>query len=371
MLVCMNLPPDMRYKRRNVLFVGFVPGPNNPKDLDSFLFPLVQELLQLEKGLFNPQKTHQLAMALIIWIGVTVYNCHRKAEFILRAHICLVTGDMPGRAKLQCFKGNRASRYCSYCMAMAVHNGHSSYCPFMMPVDMRANATPRQDYNRLFLPLRSDEETREIARKVVDLGSSKLAVQYGVTKVAIISNLRSVDMIRSFPPDAMHLFWENIIPTLVRHWRGNFTTIPTMRESRLGGQDRGGRFVPHDEDHPMQDHGITAGAQEVPVDNEDSDESETRRSPPTKKRKSNAGGSHTIAGTSTRSSPEFIATEDPWNIHPAVWDRIGTDMQTSHATLPAQFGEAPRDFWQHCHHMKASEWKNLALIFLPIYLKDK
>ena len=121
----------------------------------------------------------------------------------------------------------------------------------------------------------------------------------------------------------------------------------------------------------MQDHGITAGTQEVPVDNEDSDESETRTSPLTKKRKSNAGGSHTIAGTSTRSSPIFIATEDPWNIHPAVWDRIGTDMQASHATLPAQFGEAPRDFWQQCHHMKASEWKNLALIFLPIYLKDK
>src|SRR5258705_5070920 len=120
-------------------------------------------------------------------------------------------------------------------MAMAVHNGRSSYCPFMMPVDI-GNATPRQDYNRLFLPLRSDEETRESARKIVGLGSSKLAVQYGITKVAIISNLRSVDMIRSFPPDAMHLFWE-IIPALVRHWRGNFTTIPTMSESR-GGQDR-------------------------------------------------------------------------------------------------------------------------------------
>lgn len=31
-----------------MLLVGFIPGPNNPKDLDSFLFPLVQELQQLE-----------------------------------------------------------------------------------------------------------------------------------------------------------------------------------------------------------------------------------------------------------------------------------------------------------------------------------
>jgi hypothetical protein len=50
MLLCLNLPPEVRFKRRNVLFVGFIPGPANPKDMDSFLFPLVQELRQLEKG---------------------------------------------------------------------------------------------------------------------------------------------------------------------------------------------------------------------------------------------------------------------------------------------------------------------------------
>jgi hypothetical protein len=50
MLLCLNLPPEVRFKRRNVLFVGFIPGPANPKDMYSFLFPLLQELRQLEKG---------------------------------------------------------------------------------------------------------------------------------------------------------------------------------------------------------------------------------------------------------------------------------------------------------------------------------
>jgi len=40
-LVCLNLPPEERFKRRNILVVGFTPGPNNPKDMDSYLWPLV------------------------------------------------------------------------------------------------------------------------------------------------------------------------------------------------------------------------------------------------------------------------------------------------------------------------------------------
>lgn len=33
-----------------MLMVEFTPGPNNPKDLDSFLWPLVEEFMELEKG---------------------------------------------------------------------------------------------------------------------------------------------------------------------------------------------------------------------------------------------------------------------------------------------------------------------------------
>lgn len=33
-----------------MLLAGFIPGPNNPKDLDSFVFPLVREFLHLGSG---------------------------------------------------------------------------------------------------------------------------------------------------------------------------------------------------------------------------------------------------------------------------------------------------------------------------------
>ena len=88
----LNLPPSIRSKRRNMLLVGFTPGPNNPKDLDSFLWPLVEEMLQLHKGIR------------MVWnAGVGEY-------FTLHAYITIVTADMPGREKLMRMKGKYISQ---------------------------------------------------------------------------------------------------------------------------------------------------------------------------------------------------------------------------------------------------------------------
>ena len=47
-----NLPPKERFRKENIT----IPGPKKPADMDSFLWPLVQELLQLEIGVsaFDP-----------------------------------------------------------------------------------------------------------------------------------------------------------------------------------------------------------------------------------------------------------------------------------------------------------------------------
>ena len=43
-----NLPPEERFSKKNIISLGSIP--KKPLDLDSFLWPLVQELLQLEIG---------------------------------------------------------------------------------------------------------------------------------------------------------------------------------------------------------------------------------------------------------------------------------------------------------------------------------
>jgi hypothetical protein len=47
--VLLNLSPTKHYKKKWVFVGGIIPGPNNPKNLDLFLFPGLQHLVALQK----------------------------------------------------------------------------------------------------------------------------------------------------------------------------------------------------------------------------------------------------------------------------------------------------------------------------------
>lgn len=51
--VILNLPRGIRYKGNNVIIVGIIPGPKEPKhDVNSYLGPMVGELLELYSGIW-------------------------------------------------------------------------------------------------------------------------------------------------------------------------------------------------------------------------------------------------------------------------------------------------------------------------------
>jgi hypothetical protein len=87
LLINLNLPPAERVKRCNMILVGFVPGPKEPNDLDSFLFPLIQEMKMLGNGFSDG------------------FNAARRSTveetFLLRAYIVCVGADMIGRTKVR------------------------------------------------------------------------------------------------------------------------------------------------------------------------------------------------------------------------------------------------------------------------------
>lgn len=54
-MVVLNLPREERFKEENLIIVGLIPGPKEPKiHVNSFLDPLVDELLQLWEGVQLP-----------------------------------------------------------------------------------------------------------------------------------------------------------------------------------------------------------------------------------------------------------------------------------------------------------------------------
>lgn len=52
MFINTNLSPDIRVKKENLLISAIIPGPNQPKDFNSFLQPIIDEL-KLLQGKFN------------------------------------------------------------------------------------------------------------------------------------------------------------------------------------------------------------------------------------------------------------------------------------------------------------------------------
>ena len=93
----MNFPREYRFKRENILPIGIIPGPQEPKhDINSLLEPLVQELLLFRDGL--PMSVNL-----------------RTQEVVIRCLLLCVACDLPAVRKLCGFLSYSARIGCSKC----------------------------------------------------------------------------------------------------------------------------------------------------------------------------------------------------------------------------------------------------------------
>jgi hypothetical protein len=92
-----NLPPEIQFHLINIICFGIILGPKQPKNLNSFLIPLIDELIKLMCGMpaYDATQSHQL--------------------FVLRAYLIMVFGDMPAVAKLMRMKGVNGIFPCCAC----------------------------------------------------------------------------------------------------------------------------------------------------------------------------------------------------------------------------------------------------------------
>jgi hypothetical protein len=93
-----NLPPKKWSLKWNIILIGVILDPN----FVSFLWPLVQELLQLE-------------------IGVSAFDAITKVVFLLHAYLMIVFGDIPVVSMVMHMKGNNAIFPCCMCTIKGVH----------------------------------------------------------------------------------------------------------------------------------------------------------------------------------------------------------------------------------------------------------
>lgn len=99
-MVCLNLPPHLRYLPENVYLVGVIPGPHKPSidQINHFLKPLADELLVFwESGIFFSRTSK--------------YPTGRLVRCILVPLVC----DLPAARQVAGFGAHNARFFCSVC----------------------------------------------------------------------------------------------------------------------------------------------------------------------------------------------------------------------------------------------------------------
>jgi hypothetical protein len=214
-----NLPPDIRFHQDNMLSLGVIPGPNKPKDFDSFLWPLVEELLELE-------------------LGVLARDGRTQKHFHLRAHLLLVFGDMPAISMVMNMKGHNGFCPCRFCEIRGARIPGNVHSPYYVPLDRSKHPNPdarapggKAAYDPLHLPRRTHtsfmDQAREVQSAPTATAANERAKFYGVKAVPILSFLSTISFPHSFPVDFMHLVWENVVKNLFSLWFGDYKGLGT------------------------------------------------------------------------------------------------------------------------------------------------
>ena len=88
-----NLPLDQCFQKDNILCAGIIPSPKKPWDADSFIYLLVQELLELADGM-------------------STYDSLSSSLFTLHAYVITGFGDIPAVSMLIYMKGHNGLHPC-------------------------------------------------------------------------------------------------------------------------------------------------------------------------------------------------------------------------------------------------------------------
>ncbi|KAF8698921.1 Transposase family tnp2, partial [Rhizoctonia solani] len=177
-LINYNLDPSIRTHLENIICVGVIPGPKQPKDINSFFIPLLNELLELQQG--------------VSMRGILAEPKGILYEFVLRAFIIIIFGDILAISKLMMIKGHNAFLPCRTCLI------EGQLCQLKRTAVYYLGAA------------RTQAKREEIARNS------------GINGEPIFTQLRSINLPSNFPYNIMHLLFKNLVPNMVKHWTGDF-----------------------------------------------------------------------------------------------------------------------------------------------------
>jgi len=142
-----NLPPKECFLKWNIISIGVFPGPKKPCDFNSFLWPLVQELLQLE-------------------IGASASDAITKDIFFLHAYLIVVFGDILAISMVMCMKGHNTISPCHMCTIKGVCIPSLQVMMHYIPLCHNGFPDSQEQYDPCVLSLRNHTSFMEQAKEV-------------------------------------------------------------------------------------------------------------------------------------------------------------------------------------------------------------
>jgi hypothetical protein len=223
----LNLPPEFRYKSNYIFYPFSIPGPNPPGIVESFLWPVFEEMAMLNEG---------------IWMWDAVDSSY----FVNHAYICMALGDMLGSAKLNGMAGHSAVHGDRFSMVMAARasiqpKSKYQYYPISPPEAEKYNAG-RPKYNLDKLPIRTESSYWNIINQLQNATSkahsATITRETGVSHSPLCAASPAFVHPSFFPLDPFHLLYENCMAFLWDLW----VTMSAASEIIHLGPDRASKF---------------------------------------------------------------------------------------------------------------------------------
>src|SRR6202050_5454855 len=203
----LNLPPDLRYKSNYIYYPFSIPGPNPPGIVESFLWPVFEEMAMASEG---------------IWMWDAVDSSY----FVNHAYICMALGDMLGSAKLNGMAGHSAVYGDRFSMVKGAKASNkkgakAQYYPISSSAIAVVNPG-RPSYNFHNLPLREEAFYWKTIEKLQNAPNNAhrkaITKDTGISRMPLCAASPAFLHPSFFPLDPFHLFYENCMAFIWDLW---------------------------------------------------------------------------------------------------------------------------------------------------------
>lgn len=207
-LMVLNLPPEMRYKSNHIIYPFAIPGPNPPGNVESYLFPLFEEMAMASDG---------------IWMWDAVDSSY----FLNHACICMALGDMLGSAKLNGMAGHSAVYGDRFSMVKGARaslkkGSKAQYYPISPPQNSTYNPKRPPTYDLYNLPMREEKFYWQTIAKIqgaqFKTNRATITKETGISRMPLCAASPAFLHPTFFPLDPFHLFYENCMACLWDLW---------------------------------------------------------------------------------------------------------------------------------------------------------